>query len=304
MSHKKTRFMRTGLVLAVSSAVALSLAPFTQTAQAAPNEAPNIIPALQEWVGAEGQFVLDPDANIVVDAEILEIGEQFAEDLEAVTGASLTVTTGAASDGDFILILDEATTHGDGGVRFDEEGYILEADADNLTITAPSGTGVFYGTRTALQGLVQSPGRSSFPAGETIDWPDYETRGFMLDVGRRFFTAEFIRDYIKMMSWYKMNEFQIHLNDNEIFRPAGGWEAAYAGFRLKSENEPYASLASEDGSYDRADWQSFEDTAAAHSVMIIPEIDVPAHSLAFVKWDPELGLNSGYADDGTPIIGG
>lgn len=102
----------------------------------------------------------------------------------------------------------------------------------------------------------------------------------MLDVGRRFFTPEFVRDYISMMSWYKLNEFQIHLNDNEIY-PSNGWENAYQGFRLVSEDPYFDGLAAEDGAYDREDWQSFEDTAAAHSVTIIPEIDVPAHSRSF-----------------------
>ncbi|TRY19552.1 family 20 glycosylhydrolase [Tessaracoccus rhinocerotis] len=117
----------------------------------------------------------------------------------------------------------------------------------------------------------------------------------MLDVGRRFFTPEFVRDYISMMSWYKLNEFQIHLNDNEIY-PSNGWENAYQGFRLVSEDPYFDGLAAEDGAYDREDWQSFEDTAAAHSVTIIPEIDVPAHSRSFIQWKPELGLNGGDSD--------
>ncbi|UJP08787.1 family 20 glycosylhydrolase [Microbacterium sp. KUDC0406] len=99
-----------------------------------------------------------------------------------------------------------------------------------------------------------------------------------------------------MMSWYKLNNFQIHLNDNQIGRPATGWQDGYAGFRLRSDDPEYAGLASADGAYDRADWQSFEDVAAAHAVQIVPEIDVPAHSLAFIQWKPELGLDGGDSD--------
>ncbi|MEO7587334.1 MAG: family 20 glycosylhydrolase, partial [Arachnia sp.] len=277
------------------------MALFVPSAQAAPNPAPRIIPALQGWEGTEGSFVLSPEARIAVDAGVREVGEQFATDLADVTGAELEVVEGAPLSGDFVLRLDPALVNAAGGERFAEEGYTLEATTTNLVITAPSTQGVFYGTRTALQGIVQTPGRGSFPAGETADWPDYEVRGFSLDVGRRFFSAEFIRDYITMMSWYKLNEFQIHLNDNEIFKPSGGWKDAYAGFRLKSENPEFAGLASVDGSYDRADWQSFEDAAASHAVRIIPEIDVPAHSLALINWKPELGLNSGIVG-GVPSI--
>ncbi|MEK8229188.1 family 20 glycosylhydrolase [Oerskovia sp. M15] len=162
-------------------------------------------------------------------------------------------------------------------------------------MTAPTEQGAFYGTRSLLQVLVQSPGRGSVPVGESVDWPDYASRGFMLDVGRRFFTPEFVRDYISMMSWFKLNEFQIHLMDNEISPAGGNWADAQAGFRLKSDNPAFAGLASTDGAYDRADWQSFEDTAAAHAVTIIPRSRA-AHARSVVRWKPELGTNGGNSD--------
>ncbi|WP_461108978.1 family 20 glycosylhydrolase [Tessaracoccus terricola] len=291
----RSRLTSVATVTAATLAVTLApLAPFVQEASAAPNDAPTIIPALQEWVGAEGDFTLSPESRIVVEAETRGVGEQLVTDLAAVTGLELDVTESAPAAGDIVLDLDAALTDDTNPERFAEEGYVLEATAEQLTITAPTSEGVFYGTRTALQGIVKSNGRASFPAGEATDWPDYEVRGFSLDVGRRFFSEQFIRDYISMMSWFKLNEFQIHLNDNQIFLDEGqGWADAYSGFRLASDDPAFAGLASTDGSYDRAEWESFEDVAASHSVKIVPEIDVPAHSLAFVKWDPELGLHSG-----------
>lgn len=295
-THRAAR-RRGAAAIAALGLMAGLLATTPSPAQAATNDAPEVIPALQTWTGGEGAFVLGAESRIVADADLESVARQFADDLEATTGFAAEVAVGAdARPGDLTLDLDPGLEHADGGELFRAEGYRLTIDGDGVEIVAPASQGAFYGTRTVLQGLVQSPQRNSLPAGETVDWPNHGVRGFSLDVGRRFFTPEFVRDYITMMSWYKLNEFQIHLNDNEIARPAGGWKDAYDGFRLKSDDPAFAGLASEDGAYDRADWQSFEDTAAAHAVVIIPEIDAPAHSRSFIRWKPELGFNGGDSD--------
>lgn len=282
--------------MAISVAAALTAAP-PPAAHAAANPAPAIIPALQSWTGGDGTFAVGTSSRIVADAGLEEVAGQFAADLASITGVRAEVLIGAdAGPDDLVLDLDPDLAHEAGGVRFDEEGYLLEVTAAGLEVSAPTSDGAFYGTRTVLQALMQSPGRDTVPVGESFDWPSHEVRGFMLDVGRRFFTPEFVRDYITMMSWYKLNQFQIHLNDNEIQRPAGGWVDAYDGFRLQTENPAFAGLASEDGAYDRDDWQSFENTASSHAVQIIPEIDVPAHSRSFIRWKPELGFNGGDSD--------
>ncbi|ANJ25839.1 hypothetical protein ATC03_02810 [Agromyces aureus] len=295
--HTKARARVAAALVLGAGVIAATLVP--TAAQAATNPAPRIIPELQTWTGGDGAFTLDGTGRIVADPELVEVAAQFAADLEATTGivAEVADAAGAApSAGDLVLDFDETLSHAAGGELFQAEGYRLSVTADGVEIAAPSTDGAFYGTRTVLQALLQSPGRSELPIGESIDWPNHEVRGFMLDVGRRFFTPEFVRDYITMMSWYKLNEFQIHLNDNEIARPAGGWVDAYDGFRLKTDNPAFAGLASEDGAYDRADWQSFEDAAASHAVTIIPEIDAPAHSRSFIRWKPEIGFNGGDSD--------
>lgn len=259
------------------------------------NAAPQVIPALKTWEGGDGELRLSETTRIVAADDLADTAAQFADDLSDITGIDAQVVTSGARSGDIVLELDTTLANPDGGERFAEEGYQLAID-DVVEITAASSTGVFYGTRSVLQILAGADTRTELPRGESADWPDYEVRGFTLDVGRRFFTPDFVRDYISMMSWYKLNNFQIHLNDNQIPRPATGWQDGYSGFRLASDNPEYAGLASDDGAYTRADWQSFEDVAAEHEVLIIPEIDVPAHSLAFIQWKPELGLNGGDSD--------
>ncbi|GAB3533441.1 hypothetical protein GCM10027403_07420 [Arthrobacter tecti] len=290
------RWVTTATAAAVMVGSLGSIAPASANEPAdSVNAKPVVVPSLHEWTGGTGDLKLSNESRIVVEAGLEQIGEEFAGDLSEMTGLDLAVVSGESAAGDISLDLTPEDLHSPGGERYAEEGYRLTTDTD-VTISAPTETGVYYGTRSLLQILVQSEGRNVVPVGNAVDWPDYEERGFMLDVGRRFFTPEFIRDYIKMMSYYKLNRFQIHLNDNEIFPENEDFTKAYTGFRLKTDNPEFAGLASTDGAYDRADWDSFEETAATRGINIVPEIDVPAHSAAIINWKPEIGLNGGNSD--------
>ncbi|WP_277514213.1 discoidin domain-containing protein [Cellulosimicrobium cellulans] len=289
--------MTAAAAVAALAATSGAVAAAPAGAEEPTNQAPLVVPSLREWTGGTGDFHLADGTRVVVPDELADLGDQLAGEIVELTAHDVSVAVdGTPRPGDLVLVLDPAFEHEPGGERFAEEGYALDVDPDVLTVTAPTRTGVYYGTRSVLQVLVQDDARSAVPVGESLDWPDYETRGFMLDVGRRFFTPEFVRDYIAMMGWFKLNEFQIHLMDNEISPAGGDWSAAYDGFRLASDDPAFAGLASEDGAYDRADWQSFEDAAAAHGVQIVPEIEGPAHARSVIRWKPEVGLNGGNSD--------
>ena len=154
------------------------------------------------------------------------------------------------------------------------EGYRLKV-GDDIEATAKTPDGVFYATRSLLQMIQQR----SVPKGTAVDWPDYSERGFMLDVGRKFFDVKYLRQYVKFMSWYKLNDFQLHLNDDAA--------DDYSGFRLISDKFP--GLANVDGAYSRKQIDDLQDLAAEYHVNITPEIDAPAHARAFTKYHPELG---------------
>lgn len=77
---------------------------------------------------------------------------------------------------------------------------------------------------------------NNIPKGQTRDYPLYEVRGFILDVGRKTFTMDYLQQVVKEMSWYKMNDFQVHLNDNLIgLENVKDPMKAYSGFRLESD---------------------------------------------------------------------
>lgn len=99
-----------------------------------------------------------------------------------------------------------------------EESYELDI-RNHVTIEASTVKGVFWGTRTLLQMIHNQP--FGLMKGKALDYPQYAHRGLMIDVARKFFTMDYLQDYVKILSFYKMNELQIHLNDNgfvEFFR--------------------------------------------------------------------------------------
>lgn len=147
----------------------------------------------------------------------------------------------------------------------------------------------FFATRTILQLLNNGPNKQNkIQKAYVRDYPTYEVRSFMIDVARKFFTIDYLRDYVEIMSYYKMSNFHIHLNDNGFKKYFNNdWDSTYAGFRLESTT--YPNLTSKDGFYTKQEFIDLQKKALQYGVTIIPEIDVPAHSLSFAHMMPELG---------------
>ncbi|MEV6521183.1 discoidin domain-containing protein [Longispora sp. NPDC051575] len=292
----RTRTFARAAVAALAVVGSLTLA--APPAIAADNPAPAVVPALQEWTAGAGSLQLSASSRVVVPAgaspRLTQLATQLVAEITELTPLRLTTATGSPAQGDIALRVDPNASYGAVLANLKPEAYRLATTAASVTITGASDTGLYYGTRSLLQILVKG---STVPLGTAVDYPNYAVRGFMLDVGRRYFTPEFIQSYIKWMGWLKLNTFQLHLNDNEIHPANGDWSKAYSAFRLKSTNPDFAGLAATDGSYTRANWDSFEATAAAHAITLVPEIDAPGHARAFVKAHPELGLNGGNSDN-------
>jgi hexosaminidase len=256
-----------------------------QAPQKQVNSAPQVIPSLREWRGADGAFALAPSARIVLDTasggQLDDSARVFAADLSLITGDALPIVAdSSAGKGDVFLSLTTADpTLGD-------EGYSL-AIADAVTLRAHTATGVFYGTRTILQMLLADPAKAHLARGSVRDYPRYRERGFMLDVGRKYFPLSELKEYVRAMSYFKLNDFHLHLNDNQLVVGTGpDWTTKYAAFRLASPRFP--GLAAKDGAYTRQDMRELQDFAKRYGVAITPEIDVPAHALALTQYRPDL----------------
>ena len=250
--------------------------------RAAVNPKPFVIPELKQWTGKDGNFIPGKDARIVCTSqnpELLRIARMFADDYQQMFGQTLSVAQGKATSGDFVLSLSADKKLG-------EEGYAIKI-TDRVAISAPTPTGLYWSTRTLLQ-LAEQNQERSLPQGTIRDYPDYPLRGFMIDCGRKFIPMAYLQDLVKIMAYYKMNTLQVHLNDNgfkQYFEH--NWDKTYAAFRLESET--YPGLTARDGSYSKKEFIDFQKQAASNFVEIIPEIDVPAHSLALTHYKPEIG---------------
>lgn len=253
---------------------------------------PQVIPALQQWEAGKGKLRLPSQGVISLSPEdapsLKECAETLSRDLKEMFGWEYTVSIGKPSGKSIHLSL------GKPDAVLGQEGYRMNIGR-GVSVQAPHAMGVFWGTRTLLQMIHNQP--EGLDKGTAVDFPEYPSRGFMIDVARKFFTLDYLEDYVKIMAFYKMNELQVHLNDNgfvEFFD--NDWNRTYSAFRLESERFP--GLTAKDGSYTKDEFRAFQKMAARYGVKVIPEIDVPAHSLAFTHYNPRLAAdNKAYGMD-------
>lgn len=248
---------------------------------AAVNPKPFVIPELTSWQGAEGKFV--PTGRVVVTSKQLQtVAEAFVEDYKTMFGVQLAIVKGKPAAGDFVFSLQPEDKQNPLG----DEGYKLAID-QQAQISAVTTKGAYWATRTILQISEQSASHS-LPCGVTTDVPAYPLRGFMMDAGRKYIPLDYLDKVVKVMSYYKMNTLQVHLNDNGFKQYFGNdWDKTQAAFRLESDYFP--GLTATDGSYTKKEFIQFQVDAEKQFVDIIPEIDVPAHSLAFSRYRKSLG---------------
>ncbi|MEY8427369.1 discoidin domain-containing protein [Lachnospiraceae bacterium 46-15] len=263
------------------------------------NEKPQVIPEIAEWYSdSNGRFRMNESSRIVLGSEELRyIGEEFQKDLEDITGKKLSVVQGteaSAKEGDFFFAL------GSRDAMLGEEGYAMEIGGTAVTEGTHT-TGVYWATRTILQMIKLSGDGISMSQGQMRDYPKYAVRSFVFDVARKAVSMDMLRDVAKNMAWYKMNDFQVHLNDNLIFLedyydenepdPTDAF-AAYSGYRLESGVEKDGkSIASADYHYTKEEFRSFIQECRKIGMNIVPEIDVPAHAMAITGIFREYAVN-------------
>lgn len=248
----------------------------------APVKKPNVIPEPAQWHPTGG--ALNDISSYSYDACLKDAAQLFANDFLKVTGKAIP----KLSNGAVHFSMDESLAY------LGEEGYEIECAGSSIRVKSATATGAIWAGKTICQLMVQG----GFPHGIMRDYPRYSVRGFMLDVGRRPVSLAMLEKIVDKMSWYKMNDFQIHLSDNYIWLEdyAQNGDAstfdAYSAFRLESalKNEKGESPTSKDYSYSKAQFNAFMKHSLEKGVRITPEIDMPAHALAFTKVFPEYAV--------------
>ena len=232
-----------------------------QPALAAKNPRPATVPAVREWNGGRGEFVLSDDARVVAAKPLRREARRLGRDL------GVPARRGRARRGDVVLELDRDLN------RVGTEGYVLRI-GERVKIRARTRTGIFYGGRTLIQ-LLDNQKRSA-PKGTARDWPRYRERGLMIDNGRQFFTRAWLTEQIKELADLKLNLLHLHFSDNQ-------------GYRLESESHPEIV---DDPHLTKADVRKLVRVARRRHVTIVPELDAPGHLEAALQPHPELQLTN------------
>lgn len=264
------------------------------TAPAQGNARPTVVPEIQEWF-SNSTDKLDLDALTAVtygDASLKSVVDEFVADYKDFTGKTLTASQGAAKVGAFNFTLGDPA----GDKLLGEEGYAMQIQADRIDVAAPAITGNMYAMQTILQ--MTKTETDGFPVGQMRDYPRFPVRGFMWDIARKPISLEMVGNAARTMRYYKMNDLQLHLSDNLIFlenygnNEADQW-GAYSAFRLESGlSNNGVSPTAKDYSITKAAMRDFIKTQRSLGMNVVPEIDMPAHAVAFTRVWPELAVKN------------
>jgi len=263
------------------------------------NPANELIPQPAELQLSEGSFLLTNTSTIGFDSQESRIvAEMFSQKLNQSTGFSIKPQQDKAGSIQFNLNKVKVAQIG-------KEGYTLISSPNGVVITANEPAGLFYGMQTLLQLLPKEVESKiainmtwSIPYVKITDYPRFGWRGIMLDVSRNFFTKEEVKQYIDQISRYKYNTLHWHLTDDNGWRveikslpkltEVGAWRVPRFGqFGGRTAPNP-GEAATAGGFYTQADIKEIIQYARERYITILPEIDVPGHSLSAIAAYPEL----------------
>ncbi len=187
-----------------------------------------------------------------------------------------------------------------------EEGYHLEITDTKILISALTEKGIFYGLQSLVQLIhVKSEKKNKIEIPQCVikDKPSFKWRGMHLDVSRHFMPISFVKKFIDLLAMHKMNAFHWHLTDDQGWRveikkypkltEIGAW-------RVDRRNESWwlqrpiqhGEKSTYGGFYTQGELRDIVAYAAKRAVTIIPEIEMPTHSVAAIASYPELSCNS------------
>jgi len=267
-----------------------------------------VIPEPVSITEKTGSFLLKNNFSISVsgkDNEALNVAKQLSAALSSPTGYSGSIKQNS-SGGNIRLGLSATPDTAIGN-----EGYTLSVTPKTVTITANKPAGLFYGVQTLLQLLPKGiesktalTGTSwSIPCTEITDRPRFGWRGLMFDVSRHFFTKAEVKQFIDDMVKYKFNLLHWHLTDDEGWRieikslpkltEVGAWRVKREGKWANTGNPFPNEPKTYGGFYTQDDIKEVIQYAKERFVTILPEVDVPGHSLAALASYPELSCTPG-----------
>ena len=161
------------------------------------------------------------------------------------------------------------------GAKFQEEAYHLLITKKGILLEATTPKGIYWGRQTLEQLKTTKNKKIYLPQCEITDWPAFRIRGFMHDVGRSYIPVEELKREISLLSRYKINVFHWHLTENQAWR--------LESKRYPELNAPENMEREKGKFYTLEEARQLVEFCKQHQVLLIPEIDMPGHSAAFVR---------------------
>lgn len=246
----------------------------------------NVIPQPKSMQKTKQQFELKPSTKIIYSEELKENALMVSDMLSPSTGWDFELQQASKPKKHAINLILQTD------LPLSAEAYQLSVTNNQVQIKAKTQKGIVNGTQTLIQLLPEAVYNKcrqkntnwTIPGVEIEDAPAYSWRGMMLDVSRYFYEKEYVLHFIDIMAMYKMNVLHLHLIDD------AGWRieikkypklTSIGGFRGEGKDRV-------GGYYTQEDIKEIVAYASARNIEVIPEIEVPAHTLAAIAAYPEL----------------
>ena len=257
-----------------------------------------IVPAPVSVKKSSGEFVLSQQTILLADSANNKAVNFFTDYVHNKLMLRNEVKINNGQSVSNSIVFTEKGTEG-----LPDQGYRLTITPQQV-IVAGKGAGLFYGIQTLLQLIPADKGASiKLPCAQIEDYPRFGYRGLMLDVCRHFFSVEFVKKTIDLMAYYKLNDFHWHLTDDQ------GWRIEIKKYpRLTEVGSQRAQTVI--GNYHDRTPQQFDNTpyggfytqdqirevvkyAADRYINVVPEIEMPGHSMAALAAYPDLSCDPG-----------
>ena len=258
----------------------------------------NVVPLPKSVVMVKGQpFNLTSATTTVYEGtnpEMKRNARFLSEYIQQSTGIKTTLLDKRDKKAAAIVLVINPKVQGD-------EAYRLTVNNKQVTIAASTPAGVFYGIQTLRKSLpVQTNGADiTLPAVDIADAPRFGYRGMMLDCGRHFFPVSFVKKFIDILAMHNMNVFHWHLTEDQGWRleikshPELTAKSSMRSGTVIGHNATVDDSIPHGGFYTQQEARDIVEYARQRHITVIPEIDMPGHTLAALAAYPELGCTGG-----------
>lgn len=250
-----------------------------------------VIPTPAEIRLTTGSFTLNAETKIVAEAKLEQEAKLLSAELADLTGLTLEVEELVTEHTSNCIVLSEPTSAFKSKQNLQNEAYRLSIKPnEGISIQARHGRGFINAFMTLLQSLESAPSKLTLRAAEVEDAPAFRHRGMLLDCCRHFMEKDFVKRYIRLLAYHKMNVLHWHLTEDQ------GWRIEIKKYPKLTEVGAWR----EDGNggkyggfYTQEDIKEIVAYAQQYHVTIIPEIELPGHSQAALAAYPQFSCTGG-----------